>query len=164
MTKAEWDRRKRQWEEFNRWEADQPPGERVEPEEFRQTVERLCRQFRGPGEPFPFVERTRVLPVSTAAGIRVDIVFVALPEEKRMIARSRMKQIGQATVRVAAAEDLVLMKLISERPQDLEDAHRLLRRFRKTLDRGYLEPRLLELAEAFGRPDILGVSRAEMKL
>ncbi|MGA2133896.1 MAG: hypothetical protein ABSH50_16500 [Bryobacteraceae bacterium] len=55
------------------------------------------------------------------------------------------------------------MKLIFERPKDLDDARRLIRRFRRTLDRAYLDPRLLELAEAFANPDILDIFRRELQ-
>ncbi len=51
-------------------------------------------------------------------------------------------------------EDLILVKLASEREKDLADARNLLRRHADTLDREYLEPLLLELAEALARDDI----------
>jgi hypothetical protein len=53
------------------------------------------------------------------------------------------------------------MKLISERHKDVDDARRLIRRFRRTLDRTYLEPKLQELSEAFARHDILDIFRRE---
>jgi Nucleotidyltransferase of unknown function (DUF6036) len=63
---------------------------------------------------------------------------------------------------VASIEDLVLMKIISEREKDLMDARALLRRFRTSLDFDYLMPKLEELAEALAQPDILEVVRGEM--
>jgi hypothetical protein len=53
------------------------------------------------------------------------------------------------------------MKPISERHKDVDDARRLIRRFRHSLDRAYLEPRLRELSEAFARQDILEIFRRE---
>jgi len=53
------------------------------------------------------------------------------------------------------------MKLMSERGKDLEDARRLIRRLRATLDRGYLEPRLKELAEALAQADIMQIYESE---
>jgi hypothetical protein len=55
------------------------------------------------------------------------------------------------------------MKLISERLKDLEDARHLICRFRRTLDRDYVEPKLLELSEAFARQDILDIFRREIE-
>lgn len=48
------------------------------------------------------------------------------------------------------------------RPKNAEDAARLIRQFRGSPDRGYLEPRLQEIAEALDRPEILGTFRREM--
>jgi hypothetical protein len=69
------------------------------------------------------------------------------------------KQIAGRTIPVASVEDLILVELISERPKDITDARMLLRRFEKTLDREYLEPKLEERAEALARPDILAAFR-----
>jgi hypothetical protein len=70
--------------------------------------------------------------------------------------------VGGIEIRVAAVEDLILMKLISERPRDLDDARRLLRRFRGSLDAKYLEPQLSEFAEVLGRPDIVEIYQVEI--
>ena len=64
---------------------------------------------------------------------------------------------------VASVEDLIWMKLISERQKDIEDARLLIRRFAKTLDRDYLEPRLRQISEAFARPDILEIYNREVE-
>ncbi|MGD0500472.1 MAG: hypothetical protein ABSC23_18775 [Bryobacteraceae bacterium] len=55
------------------------------------------------------------------------------------------------------------MKLISERLKDMEDARRLIRRFRESLDRSSLEPRLQEIAAALARQDIIEIFRREME-
>lgn len=127
----------------------------VEPEEFEAAVLRIAGRLRCIAEPVAFARRSRVLPVQTANGTRADIVFAALPEERNMIARAHPRLIGGHTIKVASVEDLILMKLISERPKDIDDARRLLRRYRSTIDAAYLEPRLRELAEALARRDIL---------
>jgi predicted nucleotidyltransferase len=100
------------------------------------------------------VRETHVLPVVTSQGVRADIVFGVLPVEKELVERAKPKALAGGDVRVASVEDLILMKLISERERDLEDARRLLRRFRGTIDREYLKERLEGVAEGLGRPDI----------
>lgn len=128
----------------------------VEPEELEPTVARLCKQFRPlPADPVSFVRQTHVLPVQTSQEVRADLIFGALPYERRAIGRARPREVAGKTITLASVEDLILMKLISEREKDLEDARRLLRRFRASLDRAYLGPQLQELAEALGRPEIL---------
>jgi predicted nucleotidyltransferase len=136
----------------------------VEPERFEHTVRTLCSRWRAlPANPAAFAAGTRVLPVLSSQGIRLDLVFAALPAERDLIARAQSRQLGGRPVRIAAVEDLIWMKLISERPKDIEDATRLLRRFRRTLDRGYLEARLRELSGAFARQDLLDILQREME-
>ena len=53
-------------------------------------------------------------------------------------------------------EDLILMKIISNREQDLADAAGVAARRMAVLDLGYLEPRVRELAELLVRPEIWG--------
>jgi hypothetical protein len=62
---------------------------------------------------------------------------------------------GDRELRVITPEDLLLMKIISDRPRDLADAEALSRRRRDTLDRSYLEPGLREFAESLERSEIL---------
>lgn len=128
----------------------------VEPEDLERTVHQLCERLRVlTGDPVSFVRQTRVLPVQTSQEVRADLIFGALPYEKQAIGRAQPKQVAGQTVMVASVEDLILMKLASERQKDLEDARRLLWRYHGFLNREYLEPRLRELAEALGRSEIL---------
>jgi hypothetical protein len=136
----------------------------VEPERFESTVRALCSRLKPvPMDPLQFARETHVLPMVSSYGIRLDLVFAALAVERDLIARAKPIQLGGRAVNIATVEDLIWMKLISERPKDVEDARRLIRRFRLTLDRGYIEPRLRELSEALARQDILAVFEREME-
>ncbi len=127
----------------------------IEPDRQESTLKRLFRSFQAlPPDPFRFASETRVCPLLSSSGVRIDVVLGVLPIEREAIARARTMAIGGRTIRVASVEDLLLMKLVSERPRDREDAERLLRRFGGTLDREYLMPLLENLAEALGRPEI----------
>jgi hypothetical protein len=127
----------------------------VEPAEVDATVGALCRRFQPlPKNPVEFVRATHVLPLTTPQSVRADIVFGILPVEKDIVQRATLMKIAGAAVRVASVEDLILMKSASERERDLEDARLLLRRFGNKIDRGYLEPRLADLAESLARPEI----------
>jgi hypothetical protein len=135
----------------------------VEPDEFDSTVAALSIRLRPlPQDAAAFARETRVLPVVSSQEVRADLVFAALPAELEAIRRAQPTQVGGKTVNVAALEDLILMKLLSEREKDAEDARRLLQRFKGKLDRTYLEPRLSELAEALARPGILETFRREL--
>jgi hypothetical protein len=102
-----------------------------------------------------FVAKTRVLPLSTSGGIRIDVIFAALPFEEEMIGRASRKRFGDRFVPVASVEDLILLKSVSERTKDQEDVRRLTARFRDTLDKNYLNGRLREFSEALDRADLL---------
>lgn len=134
----------------------------VEPGEFESVIAALSARIHPqPQDPLAFARQTRVLPVVSSEGVRADLVFGALPLEMEAIHRACPKQVGGKTVRVASLEDLILMKLISEPEKDTGDAQRLLRRFKESVDRDYLEPRLSELAVALARPGILEMFRRE---
>ncbi len=134
----------------------------AEPDELERTTKEICSHLRAiPKDPVAFVRQTRVLPAMSSGGVRLDIVFAALPEEERIIRRAQPKTVAGKTVMVVSVEDLVFMKLASERPKDIQDARLLLRRFRNALDRRYLEPRLKELAEGLSRHDIWAIYEME---
>jgi hypothetical protein len=131
-------------------------------ERLESAVDCLCTRLQArTTKPRFFVEETRVLPLQTAAGIRLDVVFGILPLQREAISRAVKKRLAGRTIPVASVEDLVLMKLVSERKKDMDDARALLRRFGKTLDRSYLAPKIEELAEALARPDVLSIFRSE---
>ncbi len=134
----------------------------VDPERLNETVLFLANRFRSRStQPLEFVARHRVLPLLTSNGIRADIVFGAIPFEREIVERAVLKVAGGKRLPVASIEDLVLMKIISTREKDLNDARALLRRYRDSLDREYLFPKLTEIAEGLDRPDILRIFESE---
>jgi hypothetical protein len=126
------------------WTNDVPAGVRALSRRFRTLVD----------EPERFVFDTRVLPLESSGQVRIDVIFGALPFEEEAVRRARAVTIGGRTVRVCTPEDLILMKIISDRPRDLEDARGVARRQRATLDLSYLEPRIHELASLLERGEI----------
>ena len=106
-------------------------------------------------DPRAFIAETRVLPLQTRDGIRIDLIFGALPYEKDAIDRAVEISVADTPVKFCTAEDLILHKIISDRPRDLDDAHGIICRRRETLDLGYLDPRIQELSDALERPEIM---------
>ncbi len=120
------------------------------------TVSNVGARFRpAVSDPVAFVQQTRVLPLDTADGVRIDVIFALLPFEIDAIRRAREVWIAGRGVQVVTAEDLVLMKIISDRPRDVADAEAIVRRRAGELDRSYLDPRIRELATALEREDII---------
>jgi len=108
-----------------------------------------------PPDPVSFVKETRVLPVKTSSGIRVDIIFGQLPYEDDAIARAHNKQVGKEQVKVCSPEDLIIHKIISERAKDREDVEGIINTQRDRLDRAYLDPIVKQLSEELCQSDIL---------
>jgi len=107
-----------------------------------------------PADPVSFVLDTRVLPVETLEGVRVDVVLGLLPFEEEAIRRSVLREVGDWHARFCTAEDLVLLKILSERPRDLDDVRAIIGRQAAFLDRAYLDPRVRELSDLLERPEI----------
>ncbi len=128
----------------------------VEPDRMESTVETLAARLavRTP-RPLEFVQRSRVLPVLASNGIPVDLLFAAWPLEKKAIGHAVVRQVAGSPVRVAGLNDLLLLKLISDRPKDLADAAALLRRHRGQVNFNWLERELSALAEAIAEPEML---------
>lgn len=107
-----------------------------------------------PEDPRAFLSETQVLPLSTRGGVRVDLIRAGLPYEEEAIRRAVVRSVGGLEMRVATAEDLVIHKLASKRPRDLEDAVGVLRRQRGKLDRSYLDGLVRSLSDALDEPAI----------
>ena len=128
----------------------------VDEPELAGVVADLCAAFRSMVEdPLGFVKETRVLPLESGEGVRLDVIFGLLHFEREAIARAVAIEVAGAPVRFCTAEDLILMKIISDRTQDLADAEGVALRRMAELDLGYLEPRVRELAELLENPEIM---------
>jgi len=76
-----------------------------------------------PGDTEAFVRETMVLPAQDEkTGIRVDFIFSFTPYETRAIERARNIKILDQDVCFASPEDIVIHKIFSGRPRDIEDA------------------------------------------
>ena len=104
--------------------------------------------------PADFIRETRVLPLETGSGVRIDVIFGMLPFEQAAIHRSVWRTMAGKRIRVCTAEDLILYKIVSDRDRDQRDARGIVRRRGSDLDRAYLDPRVQDLSVALDRPEI----------
>lgn len=103
-----------------------------------------------------FIERTAVLPfLHEPTGLGLDVVLGASGLENDCIGRAVAVDIGDGTVPVIAVEDLVVLKILSGRPKDVEDVRSILRRRRRTLDVAHVRALLAELEEALAQSDLV---------
>src|SRR3989338_11588909 len=68
--------------------------------------------------PIAFVRKTNVLPLEDRSGVRIDLIFAKLPYELEAICRSKRVRVNGNSVQICSPEDLVVHKIISDRPRD----------------------------------------------
>jgi hypothetical protein len=107
------------------------------------------------GDVAGFVETTRVLPfVHRASRIPVDVVLAGPGIEEQFFAGAEQRMVGEARVPVAAAEDLVAMKVLAGRPRDLDDVTAIIRARHGNLDLDRIQATLGLLEGALDRRDL----------
>jgi len=72
-------------------------------------------------EPARFAARNRVLPVRTPESVEVDLNLATSPFEHDAIARAETVDVEGTPIRVVAPEDLVVLRIVSERARDQDD-------------------------------------------
>jgi hypothetical protein len=107
-------------------------------------------------EPAAFAETTRVLPVvHRPTRMPADVILAGPGLEERFLAHAEARTIEDVVVPVASAPDLVVMKVLAGRPQDLEDATAVLRAQGDRLDADRARAMLSELERALDRRDLV---------
>ncbi|MGB9723393.1 MAG: nucleotidyl transferase AbiEii/AbiGii toxin family protein [Chloroflexia bacterium] len=101
-----------------------------------------------------FARRNRVLLLRhQESAISVDISLGALPLEEEIVARSQVHRIGPLTVRLPTPEDLIILKAVAHRPQDLLDIQALIEAH-PDLDRQRIRRWIQEFAQALEMPGL----------
>ena len=94
----------------------------AEEPEWPPLLDELTQTFRIiPKHPLVFLRDTHVLPIETDDGVRIDLVWARLSYEHKAIARATSQDVLGVRMRVCRPEDLIIMKIVSERPKDRED-------------------------------------------
>ena len=97
------------------------------------------RQQAEPGDPVPDVLIYRS---EAADPCQVDLLVAKTAFEEQVIARAERVAIGPCDIPVASPEDLVVYKLLADRPRDREDVRAVLRTQARTVrafDWGHVE-------------------------
>lgn len=103
-----------------------------------------------------FVEKTRVLPfVHRRSRIPVDVVLAGPGLEEQFFAGAEERQIGGVAIPVAAAEDLIAMKVLAGRPRDLDDVAAIVHAGGRDLDLARARATLGFLERALDRADLV---------
>jgi hypothetical protein len=106
----------------------------------------------------------RVIPIEHAAtGTPVDVVLAGPGLEESFAANARPLAIAGVEVPVAAAEDLVTMKLLAGRPHDREDVVAILRAQRGTFQIERTREMLTMMEEALDQGDLVASLDAALR-
>lgn len=98
-----------------------------------------------------FVKETMVLPViDQKSGIRIDFIFSFSPYESQAIERAKDISFGRTPVKFASLEDVIIHKMIAERPRDFEDVQSILLK-NPRYDSQYIEKWLSEFDTALDK-------------
>jgi hypothetical protein len=98
-----------------------------------------------------FVKKTGVIPMKfmkTKPPGRCDIIIAENSLEHMALKRAKLKKIGSLNAKFITAEDLLIHKIASDRPRDIEDLKGILMRQRNKLDISYILFWLKKLDEA----------------
>jgi predicted nucleotidyltransferase len=102
-----------------------------------------------------FAQESRVLLVRhQESAIDVDMVFGSLPFEKEAVARATWVELGGVHLPLPLPEDLIVMKAVAHRPQDLTDIEAILAAHPK-LNLRRVRRWVREFAAALSMPEIL---------
>jgi hypothetical protein len=121
-----------------------------------EMIEALAQAGFGATKPDPigFARASMVIPlVHLNSGIRADVALGWLPFEEDAIRRAEIKRVGDFDVRVVRREDLLIMKLIANRPKDIADADAIIR-LSPSLDVAFVRNTLKKFAEVVEDPDL----------
>lgn len=101
-----------------------------------------------------FAQRSRVLLLEHASGVRLDVSCGALPFERDLVEQAETVAIGATTVRVARPDRLIVMKAVANRPKDWADIEALLEAH-PTVALERIRLVVAEFADALEMPEIL---------
>ncbi len=103
---------------------------------------------------FEFATRTRVLLLRhVASGVDIDVLLGGLAFDRELVARSAIVDVGPLKLRIATAEDLVIMKAIARRPRDIADIESIVA-MHLDLDLDHIRNRLREFSSVLDMPEI----------
>lgn len=120
-------------------------------------IELLLRHFRARiPDAAQFALEGRVLLLSAANGVGLDVALAALPFETLMVQRSSIfSYSAEISLRTCSAEDLIILKAFASRTQDWADIEKVIVRQTGFLDWSYIYQQLRPLAELKDSPELM---------
>lgn len=139
----------------NRLTQDVDVTVRVADEQLPGLLAALAPEFvPRPSDPLAFARELSIVPLVSRSGVRVDLVLGRIRAEFAAIDRAVVVPVEGVAARFISAEDLIVQKIVSDRPRDREDVVEIVRRQSARLDRDWLRARVAELAGALELPTL----------
>jgi hypothetical protein len=114
------------------------------------------RGFRSRFDDPRIIEEGRVLPfVHRATALPVDIVLAGPGLEDEFFARAGVHDLDGVAIPIVDVSDLIVMKVLADRPNDIEDVVTLLRVQEASLDLARVRRTLRMLESALGQSDLI---------
>lgn len=113
-----------------------------------------------------FVKRTGVIPMKFLKDKitgRFDFIIAQNMLEYLCIKRARVRKIYNTNIKLISPEDLVIHKITSQRPRDLEDLRGILIRQRGKLDIKYIAYWLKQIAKVNRKLELLALFKTMLK-
>ena len=137
-------------------------GMRIPTSSLVQALQREGLQLRVPRDVEGFIAKTRVLPMYHQASMTpVDVVLSGPGIEEMFFERVVTMEVEDVPIPVAAPEDVVVMKVLSARPKDLEDVVAVLAA-QPSLDHEQIRDLLADLEQALAQSDLLPAFEAAL--
>ncbi len=114
-------------------------------------------------DPLSFAQELFVILLQSSTGIDIDLVLGFLPYEQSAYERVQWLTFEDVTFPICTAEDLIIHKAISERPQDWLDIEGILQRQQGILDQSYIMQWLSEFAILLEKPEILSKYNSQLE-
>jgi predicted nucleotidyltransferase len=121
--------------------------------QFRALAEARFRPYRRPW--LGRAESALIISLEIEPDMIVDMLVAVLPYEEQAIQRAEMIEVEGVTLPICTAEDLIIHKVIADRPKDWLDVEKILIRQRDRLDVAYIRNWLAQFAEALEKPELL---------
>lgn len=110
------------------------------------------------------IRRSYILPLRhQETGVTIDLAIGASGFEHQVIARATDIKISSRSIRVATAEDILLMKIMAGRPQDNQDIDGIVIAQGAHLDWGYCRKVGQQLQDALGIDLVRQINDLEMR-
>ena len=112
----------------------------------------------------PFARENRVLLLRhRKSGVDIDISFGNLPFEEESVKRRIFQKVGLLQIPLPTPEDIIIMKMVAHRPQDMVDVKTILQTH-PGLDRKRIQKWVKEFSLALEDPGILSDLRKMMNV